>query len=92
MDSVDTSVKDQNNNEKDIENLRPGNTYENQDHTIIVFNHEYSNAENPAIKTIKIPGEPVSCRMELIAHCDPDDPYLRAVYFALDDIGDPIGV
>ncbi|MFX1379832.1 MAG: hypothetical protein ACFFA4_12150, partial [Promethearchaeota archaeon] len=57
-----------------------------------VFDHEYSNADHPAQTNIKIPCLSMYCRMQITAYCDPDDPYLRAVYFALDDIGDPIGV
>ncbi|MFX0034008.1 MAG: hypothetical protein ACFE9I_00030, partial [Candidatus Hermodarchaeota archaeon] len=85
-------MNEQNNNDEIAEDILSTNTYENKDHTIIIFDHEYSNSEHPAIKTIKIPGEPISCIMEIVAYCDPDDIYLRAVYFALDDIGDPIGV
>ncbi|MFX0096532.1 MAG: S8 family serine peptidase [Candidatus Hodarchaeota archaeon] len=60
---------------------------------ITVFDHEYSNWDHPAIATITIPDRPIeSCRMVIEAHSDPDEPFLRAIHFFLDDIGDPIGV
>ena len=29
----------------------------------------------------------ISCRMEIVAHSDPDEPYLRAIFFSLDEKG-----
>lgn len=61
---------------------------------ITVFDNFYSNMDHPAETTIIIPcfQSIESARMVITAYHDPDDTYLRAVYFALDGIGDYIGV
>jgi len=62
--------------------------------SISVCDHEMPNNRNhPLNITITIPNKVISsCRMEIDAFLDPDDIYLRAVHFKLDNIGGPIGV
>lgn len=58
-----------------------------------VFNQENSNWDHKAIKTIIIPcfQEIVSIHMTITAYYDPDDYFLRAVWFDLDGRGGWIG-
>ncbi len=61
--------------------------------TIVVFDHEISDWPHPAITQIEIPcyWQVVGCHLEYTAHCDKDDPYLRAMAFYLDGRGGGIG-
>ncbi len=61
--------------------------------SITVFDHEISDWPHPAVTTLEIPcnWQVIACDLEYTAYSDPNDPYLRAMAFYLDDRGGGIG-
>ncbi|MFX1451885.1 MAG: hypothetical protein ACFFCM_13650 [Promethearchaeota archaeon] len=61
--------------------------------SMVVFDHEFCDWPHPGVALIEIPSywQVVGCNLEYTAHMDPDDYYLRAMAFYLDDRGGGIG-